>query len=379
MDDRKLTPTPLRIAVVIGTRPEVIKLMPVIVAARARPAAFEVGIVRTGQHREMVDALMTEFGLHADFDLRVMRHDQDLAHVMSESVRGLSDVIAQARPDWVLVQGDTATTFAGALAAFYHRVHVGHVEAGLRTGKRHSPFPEEAYRSMTARLADLHFAPTEQARSNLLREGVAAETILVTGNTVVDALLQTLERPPRLPDAAVPPTQQPYVLVTAHRRENHGAALGRISDALLRLLDLRTDLAAWLPMHPSPKVRQVLHARLGRHPRIHLTEPLGYSAFVHALAGAALVLSDSGGVQEECAALGKPLLVMREDTERPEALDAGVAILVGTDADRIVEMGAALLEDTERYRKMARRSHAFGRGSASAQILDAIERFDARR
>jgi UDP-N-acetylglucosamine 2-epimerase (non-hydrolysing) len=378
MDDRELKPTPHRIAVVIGTRPEVIKLMPVIVAARARPQAFEVSIIRTGQHREMVDVLMNEFGLHADFDLQVMRHDQDLAHVLSQSVRGLSDLIARAQPDWVLVQGDTASTFAGALAAFYHHVRVAHVEAGLRTGNRLSPFPEEAYRSMTARLADLHFAPTEQARRNLLIEGIAEDAIVVTGNTVVDALLQTLGRPPSPSGDGTLPKLERYVLLTAHRRESHGAALDRICDALLRLLDRDGDLSAWVPMHPSPKVRQVLGSRLGNHPRIRLTEPLGYSAFVHALSGAALVLSDSGGIQEECAALGKPVLVMRDDTERPEVLEAGVAILVGTDADRIVECGTSLLEDGERYRKMANPSAAFGRGMASVRILDAIERFAIR-
>ena len=377
MDDRELKPTRLRMAFVIGTRPEVIKLMPVIVAARARPESFDVSIIRTGQHREMVDVLMNEFGLHADFDLQVMRHDQDLAHVMSQSVRGLSDLLSRARPDWVLVQGDTASTFAGALAAFYHHVRVGHVEAGLRTGNRRSPFPEEAYRSMTARLADLHFAPTEQARRNLLIEGIAEDAIVVTGNTVVDALLQTLDRPPPPADGTLPKLER-YVLLTAHRRESHGAALDRICDALLRLLDRDGDLFAWVPMHPSPKVRQVLGSRLGKHPRIRLTEPLGYSAFVHALSGAALVLSDSGGIQEECAALGKPVLVMRHDTERPEVLEAGVAILVGTDADRIVECGTSLLDDAERYRKMANPSAAFGRGAASLKILDAIERFASR-
>ena len=377
MDDRELKPTRLRMAFVIGTRPEVIKLMPVIVAARARPESFDVSIIRTGQHREMVDVLMNEFGLHADFDLQVMRHDQDLAHVMSQSVRGLSDLLSRARPDWVLVQGDTASTFAGALAAFYHHVRVGHVEAGLRTGNRRSPFPEEAYRSMTARLADLHFAPTEQARRNLLIEGIAEDAIVVTGNTVVDALLQTLDRPPPPAHGTLPKLER-YVLLTAHRRESHGAALDRICDALLRLLDRDGDLFAWVPMHPSPKVRQVLGSRLGKHPRIRLTEPLGYSAFVHALSGAALVLSDSGGIQEECAALGKPVLVMRHDTERPEVLEAGVAILVGTDADRIVECGTSLLDDAERYRKMANPSAAFGRGAASLKILDAIERFASR-
>jgi UDP-N-acetylglucosamine 2-epimerase (non-hydrolysing) len=231
---------------------------------------------------------------------------------------------------------------------------------------------------MTARLADLHFAPTEQARRNLLIEGIAEDAIVVTGNTVVDALLQTLGRPPSPSGDGTLPKLERYVLLTAHRRESHGAALDRICDALLRLLDRDGDLSAWVPMHPSPKVRQVLGSRLGNHPRIRLTEPLGYSAFVHALSGAALVLSDSGGIQEECAALGKPVLVMRDDTERPEVLEAGVAILVGTDADRIVECGTSLLEDAERYRKMANPSAAFGRGMASVRILDAIERFAIR-
>ena len=379
MDDGELMAAPLRIAVIVGTRPEAIKLMPVIIAARARPAQFEITIIRTGQHREMVDDLMDEFGLEADFDLRVMRHNQDLGHVLSESLRGLSELIERARPDWVLVQGDTATTFAGALAAFHHRVRVGHVEAGLRTGKRHSPFPEETYRSMTARLADLHFAPTGQARANLLKEGIADGDIVMTGNTVVDALLQTLARAKEAGAARAPEGPARYILVTAHRRESHGPALGRICDALEQLLARDPDLGAWVPMHPSPNVRSVLTARLGGHPRIRLTEPLGYRAFVQALADAALILTDSGGVQEECAALGRPVLVMREDTERPEALAAGVAILVGTDTAQIVETGAGLLDDAERYRRMARPSAAFGSGSASTQILDAILRAEPAR
>jgi len=379
MDDGQLMAAPLRIAVIVGTRPEAIKLMPVIAAARARPGQFEATIIRTGQHREMVDDLMDEFGLQADFDLRVMRHNQDLAHVLSESLRGLSDLIERARPDWVLVQGDTATTFAGALAAFHHRVRVGHVEAGLRTGKRHSPFPEEAYRSMTARLADLHFAPTEQARANLLKEGIADTDIVMTGNTVVDALMQTLARSKEASVSAPVGGRNRYILVTAHRRESHGPALGRICDAIEMLLTRDPQLDAWVPMHPSPNVRSVLTARLGSHPRIRLTEPLGYRDFVLALADAALILTDSGGVQEECAALGRPVLVMREDTERPEALEAGVAILVGTDTAQIVETGAGLLDDAERYRRMARPSAAFGHGGASVQILDAILRVERQR
>jgi UDP-N-acetylglucosamine 2-epimerase (non-hydrolysing) len=363
---------PLRVAIVIGTRPEAIKLMPVVLAARARPDRFEVRIVRTGQHQEVVDELMDEFGLRADVDLRVMRANQDLAHVLAESVRGLSACFARATPDWVLVQGDTTTTFAGALAAFYNGSRVGHVEAGLRTGDRNSPFPEEANRSLTARLADLHFAPTAGARANLLAEGIAEAAILVTGNTVVDALQRTLALTRERPPAGTPAPCSRYMLVTAHRRESHGAPLGRICDALLALLERHADLCAWVPMHPSPDVRATLTARLGTHPRARLTPPLGYRDFIAALDGAALVLSDSGGVQEECAALGKPVLVMRAHTERGEAVDAGVAMLVGTDAARIVAASAAILDDPAKQASMSRPSDAFGDGRASQRILDAL-------
>ncbi len=357
----------------IGTRPEAIKLAPVIFAARARPLQFDVQVIRTGQHRELVDRAMQEFGLQSDVDLDLMTPNQSLAQVLSAAVSGLSEVFRTDSPDWVLVQGDTTTTFAGALAAFYNQVRVGHVEAGLRTGDRHLPFPEEANRSMTARLADLHFAPTEQARRNLLAEGLQASTILMTGNTVIDILLRTLSRGPLAAERrADGPGAADYVLVTVHRRENHGAPLDRICDALIALLARHPALGAWLPMHPSPAVREAVVARLGAHPRIRLTEPLGYVDFVTALDGATLVLSDSGGVQEECAALGKPMLVMRDDTERPEAVDAGVAVLVGTDPARIVEVASRLLGDPEAASRMARPSTAFGDGRASERILDAL-------
>jgi UDP-N-acetylglucosamine 2-epimerase (non-hydrolysing) len=363
---------PLRIAMVIGTRPETIKLMPVVLAARARPESFETRIVRTGQHREVVDRLMDEFGLQADVDLAVMVPNQDLAHVLGESVRGLSAYFARATPDWVLVQGDTTTTLAGALAAFYNRARIGHVEAGLRTGNRASPFPEEANRSLTARLADLHFAPTERARANLMAEGIAAADIVVTGNTVVDALLRTraLMKTSASSGAAAPSSR--YMLVTAHRRESHGAPLGRICDAVLTLLERHGDLTAWVPMHPSPEVQGMLVHRLGGHARARLTPPLGYRDFIAALEGAALVLTDSGGVQEECAALGKPVLVTRPHTERAEAVDAGVAVIVGTDAERIVAASTSIFADADRYASMARPSNAFGDGSASERILEAL-------
>ena len=363
-----MTMPPLRLVIVIGTRPEAIKLMPIIHAARERPEAFSICIIRTGQHRDLVDGVMDEFGVRADFNLDLMRTDQDLAHVVSESVRGLSDHIARERPAWVIVQGDTATTFAGALAAFYNRVPVAHVEAGLRTGDLHSPFPEEANRSLTTRISDLHFAPTDAARDNLLREGIAAAAIVVTGNTGIDALRLTLDRPRDAADQSV----GRYILVTAHRRESHGLPMGRICEAIRVLLDRHPDLTVLLPMHPSPPVRATIVASLGDHPRVRLVEPLGYFAFSRALADSALVLTDSGGIQEECTALGKPVLVMREDTERPEAVDAGVSIVVGTDVDRIVSTASRLLDDPEAYRLMARPSTAYGTGRAASRILDTL-------
>ena len=363
---------PLRISAVIGTRPEAIKLAPVILAARAQPAEFALRIVRTGQHRELVDELLLEFGLAADADLKVMQPNQDLAHVLSTSVRGLSDLLARDPADWVLVQGDTTTTLAGALAAFYNGARVGHVEAGLRTGHRRSPFPEETNRVLTTHLADLHFAPTERARSNLLREGVDPNAIVVTGNTVVDALLRARSLALSSPDSrgrALPPG---YVLVTAHRRENHGDALLRICAAVRALLERHPGTHAWIPMHPHPNVCATLRDELGGHPRALLTEPLGYIDFVRALVGATLVLTDSGGVQEECAALGKPVLVLRERTERPEAIEAGVARIVGTDAQAIVDAASHLLGDPPSREEMTRASDAFGDGKAAERILAAL-------
>lgn len=362
---------PLKLDIVVGTRPEAIKLAPVILAARARPDAFTVRVIRTGQHRELVDHVMQEFGINADVNLDVMQRNQNLASVMAECVRGLSEVIAADPADWVIVQGDTTSTFAGALAAFYNRVRVGHVEAGLRTGNRDRPFPEEANRSLTAGVTDLHFAPTPQARLNLLKEGIASDAIVVTGNTVVDALMRAL-RGDLGNESFEPPAGASYILVTAHRRENHGAALHRICDAITRVLGRHPDLTAWVPVHPSPVVREAFESRLASHPRVRLTEPLGYVEFVRALSAAALVLTDSGGVQEECAALGRPVLVLRDNTERAEGVDAGVAVLVGTDADRIVETASHLLDDPADYRAMAHPTQVFGSGSASEQILDAL-------
>ncbi len=368
--DKPAAKRPLNVAVVIGTRPEAIKLAPIVLAARARAPQFRISVVRTGQHAELVDQLMDEFGLAVDVDLKIMRPNQELAHVMADSVRGLSDLFAAQRPDWVLVQGDTTTTFAGALAAFYNRAKIGHVEAGLRTGNRHSPFPEEANRVLTTRLADLHFAPTDGARQNLLDEGVDEDDVIVTGNTVIDALQHTLAI--GRAGAGVSGDAPAYILVTVHRRENHGAALGRICDGLLAILERHPALVAWLPMHPSPAVRGILERRLRAHARVRLTEPLGYRDFIAALDGCTMVLSDSGGIQEECVALGKPVLVLRDDTERPEAVAVGVGLLVGSDTLRIAESAHAILADGETRRRMSQPSNAFGSGGASSRILDAL-------
>jgi UDP-N-acetylglucosamine 2-epimerase (non-hydrolysing) len=360
---------PIRITAVIGTRPEAIKLAPIIWAASARREQFRVSIIRTGQHRELVDPLMAELGIKADADLEVMKPNQELSYVLSESVRGLSEFIVRDRADWVLVQGDTTSAFAGALAAFYSLKRIGHVEAGLRTGDRRNPFPEEVNRTLIARLADLHFAPTERARLNLLKEAIASEKILVTGNTVVDAMVQSLSRSSASKQGQGEPG---YILVTVHRRENHGPVLEDICDGLVSVLQQNSDVNAIIPMHPNPNVRDVLIDRFSRHPRVILKPPLGYTEFIQILDGAVLVLTDSGGVQEECAVLGKPVLVLRTHTERPEGVEAGISIVVGTDPRRITEEANRLINRAKTIGKSSRGSTIFGDGHASARILDAL-------
>lgn len=352
--------------IVIGTRPEAIKLAPVTLAAM-HDGRFEPCVVRTSQHREMLDQMIEHFALPVAVDLDIMRHDQDLAQITTAALEGLYRTIAERRPACVVVQGDTTTTFCGALAAFYHRIPVAHVEAGLRTGDRFQPFPEEINRRLTGQVTDFHFAPTEGARSNLLREGVPASRIWVTGNTAIDALQITLARGAGL---ASPPGRR--LLVTAHRRENHGAPMAAICDALLRLMERFDDLSVRFPVHLSPRVRSTVFERLRGHPRIALEEPLGYADFVRAMAESTLILSDSGGVQEEAPSLGKPVLVLRETTERPEAVEVGAAVLVGTDADRIVSEVTRLLEDAARYERMASAGNPFGDGTAGRRIVELL-------
>ncbi|RCS56673.1 non-hydrolyzing UDP-N-acetylglucosamine 2-epimerase [Parvibium lacunae] len=355
-----------KLMVVIGTRPEAIKLAPLILAARAQPEHFDVCVVRTSQHKEMLDQVMAVFGLVADIDLNIMQPNQDLVHITTASLRGLYDAMAQHQPDWVVVQGDTTTTFAGALAAFYHRIPVAHVEAGLRTGERYLPFPEEINRCLTSRLSDWHFAPTPAARDNLLREGIAAEQIVVTGNTAIDALFLTLQRQaPAAADQSAPDT----LLITAHRRENQGPPMAEICGAVLDLLTRYPTLHALFPVHLSPAVRATVMPMLGAHPRVTLVEPLDYPNFVLAMHQAKLILTDSGGVQEEAPSLGKPVLVLRDSTERPEAVAAGTAQLVGAVRSQIVSAASKLLDDPQAYEAMARAVNPFGDGQACARIL----------
>ncbi len=360
-----------KLMVVMGTRPEAIKLAPLILQAQARPDRFELMVVRTSQHQQMLDQIVQHFALPISVDLDIMRPDQDLSHITTAALQGLYRTIGEARPDCVVVQGDTTTTFAGALAAFYHRVPVAHVEAGLRTYDRDQPFPEEVNRCLTSQLTDFHFAPTERARANLLREGFAAERIWVTGNTAIDALLLTLERAGGRPELSHPAARR-TLLLTAHRRENHGEPMRDICRAVLELLERFPDLRVVYPVHLSPRVRGVVMGMLQDHPRVTLCDPLGYEPFVLAMNEATLILTDSGGIQEEAPALGKPVLVLRNTTERPEALEAGTAKLVGTDVATIVAEAERLLSDPTYYAQMAKAANPFGDGRASERILEVI-------
>ena len=355
--------------IVMGTRPEVIKLAPVVIGARNRPDEFETVVVATSQHREMLDQMLETFQIQVDFDLDIMKPNQDLRHVTSAALNGLHDVIGQERPDWVIVQGDTTTTFAGALAAFYHQISVAHVEAGLRTFNKRQPFPEEINRRMTGQIADVHFAPTPLARDNLLNEGIGEDAITVTGNTGIDALFLILRS---IPDEAKRPTGERRLLVTAHRRENHGEPMARICRAVLRLVDDFPDLHAFYPVHLSPKVRDVVLPLLGNHPRVELGEPLEYREFAREMNRAHIILTDSGGIQEEAPSLGKPVLVMRETTERPEGIDAGTALLVGTDEERIYRETARLLSNDAAYEQMAQARNPYGDGKATERILSVL-------
>jgi UDP-N-acetylglucosamine 2-epimerase (non-hydrolysing) len=333
----------------------------------------------TAQHREMLDQVTRLFGITADYDLDIMQREQSLADVTTRAMRGLYDVVAQAAPQVVLVQGDAHTTFIGALAAFYHRVPIGHVEAGLRTASKYEPFPEEMNRRMTSVLADLHFAATPGSRVNLLREGIDPRTIIVTGNTVIDALFDVRERKDIAPIAGLPPLDgRRLLLVTTHRRENWGEPMRHIYLALLDLLGRFPDIEVVFSVHPNPVVRRVVDDVLHGHPRAHLLEPPDYGPWVQLERRATLILTDSGGIQEEATALGIPTLVLRRVTERPEGIAAGVLILVGTDRERIVAEATRLLSDPSAYRAAAGARNPYGDGRAAERIVQGLRYYFGR-
>lgn len=370
--------TAKRVMVVFGTRPEAIKMAPVIAALKAMPGV-ETLVAVTAQHRQMLDQVLDLFGIVPDEDLNLMAPSQSLPDLFGRILSGMNEVIERRRPDLVLVHGDTSTTFASALAAYYARVPIGHVEAGLRTGNLYAPWPEEANRKLVGALAAIHFAPTENSRTNLLREGIQAASIQVTGNTVIDALLEVTTRidsdkdlRSRL-DGMFPfldPSKR-LILVTGHRRENFGDGFDQICSALKRLAS-RPDVQIVYPVHLNPNVQEPVNRLLAGLPNVHLLPPQDYLPFVYLMARSHLILTDSGGVQEEAPSLGKPVLVLRSTTERPEALDAGTVRLVGTDADLIVSEASRLLDDPAFHESMARAHNPYGDGHAAHRIATYI-------
>jgi len=374
----------IRVLCIFGTRPEAIKMAPLCLALGADPEHFDYRIAVSAQHRDLLDGVLRDFALVPAYDLNVMRAEQDLYHVSVETLGGLRDVLADFSPHWVLVQGDTTTTFVGALAAFYKRIAVGHVEAGLRTHQKYSPYPEEINRRLTSCLADLHFAPTPRARDNLLAEGVNDADIVVTGNTGIDALFWIVANRPSplqqmLPPAAWQATQGRFILLTTHRRESFGEPLKRTLDAVGVIAQRFPEAAVVFPVHPNPNVRREAAQRLSGRTNVHLIEPVDYSGFCHLMSRAELILTDSGGIQEEAPSLRKPVLVLRDTTERPEGVDAGLARLVGTNVDLIVEEATRLLTDRDYYEAMTRNPNPYGDGHAAPRILGAIrERVSAK-
>jgi UDP-N-acetylglucosamine 2-epimerase (non-hydrolysing) len=365
--------SPIRVCIILGTRPEAIKLAPVIQAFKA-DRTFETQVVLTGQHREMVAQVMDLFDLTADHDLAIMQHGQTLSDITCRSLQGLENLFQTLQPHIVLVQGDTTTAFAAAIAAFYQQIPVGHVEAGLRTDNIYNPYPEEANRRLISQITHLHFAPTTLAVENLERSGVLGQ-IYHTGNTVIDALLTMAARHPDCPVPGLAWDNYRVILSTVHRRENWGKPLQSIAAGFLQVLDKFPDTALLLPLHRNPTVRDPLKAILGDHPRIFLIEPLDYGELVGAIQRCYLLMTDSGGLQEEAPSLGKPVLVLRDTTERPEAVSSGTAKLVGTEVGAIAAAASKLLSNPEAYDAMATAINPFGDGQASQRIVQAVKAF----
>ncbi|MDY0404559.1 UDP-N-acetylglucosamine 2-epimerase (non-hydrolyzing) [Virgibacillus sp. 179-BFC.A HS] len=364
----------IKVMTIFGTRPEAIKMAPLVMELKRRSEAFEPIVTVTAQHREMLDQVLDIFDITPDYDLNVMKDRQSLAQITTNVLQGLEGIIRETKPDIVLVHGDTTTTFTASLGAFYQQVAVGHVEAGLRTWNKQSPFPEEINRQLTGVLADLHFAPTEQARQNLLQENKPKQTIIVTGNTAIDALNTTVQ-----PDYQHPILDElgdrKLVLMTAHRRENLGENMQHMFRAIKRLVQTHADIEVVYPVHLNPAVREVANEILGNDERIKLIEPLSVIDFHNFASRAYLILTDSGGIQEEAPSLGVPVLVLRDTTERPEGIGAGTLKLAGTDEDTIFNLANELLTDKQAHDNMAKAANPYGDGFASKRIADAILKY----
>ncbi|MET3683058.1 UDP-N-acetylglucosamine 2-epimerase (non-hydrolyzing) [Alkalibacillus flavidus] len=368
----------IKVMTVFGTRPEAIKMAPLVLELNKRSEQFETIVTVTAQHREMLDQVLSIFDIEPDYDLNIMKAKQSLAQVTNRALEGLDQVMKETEPDIVLVHGDTTTTFAASLAAFYNQVAVGHVEAGLRTWNKHSPFPEELNRQLTGVMADMHFAPTDQAKQNLLDENKSDDSIVVTGNTAIDALKTTVD------DGYTSPImdeigERRLVLVTAHRRENLGQNMEQMFRAIKRMVEAHDDIHVVYPVHLNPVVQETANSILGDDDRINLIEPLGVIDFHNFAAKAHLILTDSGGVQEEAPSLGVPVLVLRDTTERPEGVAAGTLKLAGTNEDHIFELADELLSNDESHASMAHASNPYGDGEASGRIADAIVGYFSRR
>lgn len=364
----------LKVMSIFGTRPEAIKMAPLVMELAAQPE-IESLCCLTGQHREMLDSVMQVFGLHADYDLNIMEKSQTLSSITTKTIQGMDAVIDQAAPDLILVHGDTSTTFAGALSAFYHKVPIGHVEAGLRTYDKYSPFPEEMNRTLVSDMADLHFSPTKANADNLRREAVRGE-VFVTGNTAIDAMKTTVRKDYRFADDRLNSLDfsgKRVIVVTCHRRENYGRPMENIMHAIKDVVALYPNVEIVYPVHPSPTVREYACGILGGVPGIHLIDPIDVEQMHNLIARCYMVMTDSGGLQEEAPALGKPVLVMRRETERPEAVAAGTAKLAGVERGKIAALASELLDSPEAYAKMAKAINPYGDGIACRRITQAIK------
>lgn len=365
----------IKVMTVFGTRPEAIKMAPVVLELAKHPDKIVPVVTVTAQHRDMLDQVLNLFQIKPDHDLDIMAAGQTLFDITSRAMMGLDKVLQEEKPDIVLVHGDTTTTFAGALASYYHQVSVGHVEAGLRTHNKYSPFPEEMNRKLTGSIADLHFAPTDTSEQNLLAESVDSERIFVTGNTVIDALHKTVDDDFQFEDEVLQGIDfknKRIVLLTTHRRENLGEPMRHVYRAMRRLVDEFEDVEIVFPVHKNPKVREVVQEELGGLSKVHLIDPLDYEPFANLMHRSYLILTDSGGVQEEAPALGKPVLVLRDTTERPEAVAAGTVKLIGTDEKVVYDEAKLLLTDRDEYSRMSEACNPYGDGKASQRIIQAI-------